>query len=52
MKQSSICPQCSAYMGFVKENQWLKCPSCGYMTKVVKRIIKPIGFKNDKARRT
>jgi hypothetical protein len=31
------------YMDFVKENQWLKCPTCGFMKKVFKTIITPIG---------
>lgn len=46
-EQSNICPQCSAYMLFVKDNTWLKCPSCAYMVKVVKRLITPLGDYNE-----
>lgn len=48
--QSQICPIrfCGSYMGFVKDNQWLKCPTCGYMTKVTKREVKPIGYDSFK----
>ena len=45
-KQSQICEICSSYMQFTKDNTWLVC-SCGYMKPVKKRIIKPIGVKNE-----
>ena len=42
-KQSQICPTCISYMEFTKDNTWLRCPTCGFMKKVVKTIIKPVG---------
>lgn len=39
-KQSQICNICQSYMQFVKNNEWLKCPTCGEMKKISKRIIK------------
>lgn len=37
-KQSQICPVrgCGSYMSFVKNNTWIKCPTCGMMIKVKK----------------
>lgn len=40
-----LCPQCCSYMGLVKDNTWYKCPTCAYMEKVNKKIIKPVGRK-------
>ena len=45
-KQSSICPDCGSYMQFTKNNTWLVC-SCGYMVKVSKTIITPVGVKDE-----
>lgn len=42
-KQSSICEICTSWMDLVKQNQWLKCRTCGHMIKVIKRIIIPVG---------
>lgn len=41
MKQSQVCPKCVSYMEFVKRATWLKCSTCGYMVKVIKRIVTP-----------
>lgn len=46
-KQSEICPTCAVLMEFRKNNTWLKCPICGYMTKVTKRDITPVGVKRE-----
>jgi len=47
-EQSPICPNCSAWMLDHPTNpKWLKCVSCGCCVKVNKRIIKPVGNKNE-----
>jgi len=38
--QSQRCPDCCVLMDFVKDNTWFKCPVCGYMVRVIKRITR------------
>lgn len=40
-KQSSVCPECSAWM--LEKDGWLKCLSCGFMKKVIKRLKENVG---------
>lgn len=42
--QNNICPECMAWMDSVYRNgvEWLKCRGCSYMTKVNKRVRKPV----------
>lgn len=49
---SSNCPTCAIFMDMIKDNTYYKCQICGYTVKIVKKIIKPLGVKHDKSRRT
>lgn len=47
--QSPICPNCTAWMlDHPTLSGWLKCVSCGYCCKIMKRIVTPVGHKEKK----
>lgn len=50
-KINPICEICTAWCEIVVVNgqEYLKCRSCGFMRKVSKRDITPVGKSNDEA---